>query len=101
MVWRKAPETDIIALKETVWQDSKAEAKLLPTGVGSEVKAGYARYVQQEGDYPSEEEDITVEQLSAFKMISPHYIDIYVDLALWAPLLEAIYEHEELRGSSC
>ena len=28
MIWRKAPETDIIALKETVWQDSKAEAKL-------------------------------------------------------------------------
>ena len=26
MVWRKAPETDNIALKETVWQGSKAEA---------------------------------------------------------------------------
>ena len=52
MVWRKAPETDIIALKETVWQDSKAEAKLLPTGAGSEVKAGYARYAQQEGRLP-------------------------------------------------
>ena len=52
MVWRKAPETDIIALKEAVWQDSKAEGKLLPTGAGSEVKAGYARYAQQEGGLP-------------------------------------------------
>ena len=69
MVWRKAPDVDIISLKETVWQDSKAEAKLLPTGAGSEVKAGYARYAQQEGDYPSEDEDITIEQLSAFKMV--------------------------------
>ena len=43
MVWRKAPDMDIIALKETVWQDYKAEAKLLPTGAGPEVKAGYAR----------------------------------------------------------
>ena len=98
MVWRKAPETDIISLKETVWQDSKAEAKLLPTGPGSEVKAGYARYAKQEGDYPSEDEDITIEQLSAFKMILSHYISLYVDLALWVPFWKRFMKMKRFMG---
>ena len=62
IVWKKALDTDIIALNETVWQGPKVEAKLLPTGAGSEVKAGYARYRKLEGYCPSEEEDVAVEQ---------------------------------------
>ena len=79
---KKINAPDTIALSETIDQTAKGEVKLLdrPT-----LQAARKRFRQKTGEDPTEEEDVSAEQLSAFNAVMQELFSIYADFAIWVP----------------
>ena len=95
VILKKELATDVVTLGDTVWQTSRAEVKLLTKEL---IKAGYARYIKEEGSKPTAEENITPEQLSALELIVRELGSIYADFALWVPFWRRMAKKKRFMG---
>ena len=88
-------DPNTIALSDTVDQTSKAVAKILPD---AQLKKMRARFTNHNGVKPTEDEDVTKEQLSALFVAVFTMISVYADFALWVPFWKRMLKKKRFMG---
>ena len=88
-------DPNTIALSDTVDQTSKAVVKILPN---AQLKKMRARFVKHNGVKPTEDEDVTKEQLSALFVAVFTMISVYADFALWVPFWRRMLKKKRFMG---
>ena len=79
---KKISSPDTIALSETIDQTAKGEVRLLDRAT---LQAARKMHRAKTGEDPTEEEDVSAEQLSAFNAVMCELFSIYADFAIWVP----------------
>ena len=87
---------DTVKLSETVLQGNNAVIKLMSDEELARVKAVYEEEV---GDEPPEEEDVTIEQLTALDAEVRVLGRIYCDFALWVPFWNRMVKALKFQGN--
>ena len=86
---------DTVKLSETVLQGNNAVIKLMSDEELARVRGVYEEEV---GDEPPEEEDVTIEQLTALDTVVRVLGRIYCDFALWVPFWNRMVKALKFQG---
>ena len=85
-----------IALTDTVSQTDTAIVKLLDDGELDKLRHGFFK---THGNFPKEDEEVTIEQLSSLDAVLKKY-SFYVDFALWVPFWQRMIKTKRFMGQA-